>query len=321
MSMNRRTFLSTAAAVPALAIVPTGLLASGPASEAMPATFRFKVGNATVTALLDGYLDAAPQLLSEFDEANVTKSLSAAQQELMPNGIRIPVNAFLIEQGETKTLVDAGTAGLMGDTLGNVGSTLAHIGVNADQIDLIALTHMHPDHSGGIIDGSGAAVFKNAQVAVSQAEFDFWHNDAIMAATPESARGFFQIARNTVAPYADQLLLHSDEQDVADGLMTMPLPGHTPGHAGYVLQSGEEQLLFWGDLIHMTALQFSNPELTIAFDADPATTVETRQRMLDRAASDNLWVTGSHLDFPGLGRVRKTADGFGYHATPWQYGA
>ncbi len=321
MSMTRRNFLFTAAAAPAVAAVPAPVLASQTSEKRFQGTYRFTVGDATVTALLDGYLDAAPALIPGFNEAGVSAALEKSQQKLYPGGVRIPVNAFLVEVGGRRVLVDAGTSSFLGDTLGDLSKALNAINVSADSIDFVALTHIHPDHSGGLIDANGQAVFANAQVAVGQTEFGFWHDDAIMTGVPESSRGFFQIARNTVAPYADRMILHSNEQDILPGLTSLPLPGHTPGHAGYLLQSDNEQLLFWGDLVHMTALQFDNPNLTIAFDTDAAQTVDTRLNMFDRASADNLLVTGSHLDFPGLGKVRKSADGYEYQPAPWQYGA
>ncbi|MFY0661107.1 MAG: MBL fold metallo-hydrolase [Shimia sp.] len=321
MSMNRRNFLFTAAAAPALAAAPVPVVASTPSESRFQGTYRFRVGDATVTALLDGYLDAAPEMIPGFEAASVSAALERSQQKLFPGGVRIPVNAFLIEIGGRRVLVDAGTSSFLGDTLGDLNTALAAINVSADSIDMVALTHIHPDHSGGLIDANGAAVFANAQIAVGQTEYGFWHDDAIMASVPESSRGFFQIARNTIAPYADRLIMQSGEQEVLPGLTSLPLPGHTPGHAGYLLQSSGEQLLFWGDLVHMTALQFDNPNLTIAFDTDAKQTVETRIGMFDRAVADNLLVTGSHLDFPGLGKVRTSGDSYVYQPAPWQYGA
>jgi len=321
MSMTRRNFLFTAAAAPAVAAVPAPVAASKTTEKLFQGTYRFTVGDATVTALLDGFLDAAPAMIPGFDEAGISAALEKSQQKLYPGGVRIPVNAFLVEVGGRRVLIDAGTSSFLGDTLGDLKIALNAINVSADSIDMVALTHIHPDHSGGLIDTNGQAVFANAQVAVGQTEYGFWHDDAIMARVPESSRGFFQIARNTVAPYVDRMILHNGEQDILPGLTSLPLPGHTPGHAGYLLQSGNEQLLFWGDLVHMTALQFDNPNLTIAFDTDAAKTVDTRLGMFDRAVADNLLVTGSHLDFPGLGKVRKSADGYAYQPAPWQYGA
>lgn len=310
MSMTRSNFLFTAAAAPALATAPASVLASQTSEKPFQGTYRFTVGDATVTASLDGYLDAAPAIIPGFDETGIIAALEKYQKKLYPGGVRIPVNAFLVEVGGRRVLIDAGTSSFLGDTMGDLNKALRAINVSADSIDMVALTHIHPDHSGGLIDAKGQAVFANEQVAVGQAEYGFWHDDAIMAGVPESSRGFFQIARNTVAPYADRMIIHCKEQEMLPGLTSLPLPGHTPGHASYLLQSGKEQLLFWGDLVHMTALQFDNPNLTIAFDKDAAQTVDTPLNMFDRASADNLLVTGSHLDFPSLGKVRKSADGY-----------
>ncbi len=320
MSITRRNFLFTAAAAPALAAAPAPVLASQMSEKPFQGTYRFTVGDATVIALLDGYLDAAPAIIPGFDEASVSAALERAQQKPYPGGVRIPVNAFLVEVGGRRVLIDAGTSSFLGDTMGDLSKALSAHNINPASIDMVALTHIHPDHSGGLIDANGQAVFVNAQLAVGQIEYGFWHDDAIMASVPESSRGFFQIARNTVAPYADRMILHNGEQDILPGLTSLPLPGHTPGHAGYLLQTGNDQLLFWGDLVHMTALQFDNPSLTIAFDTDATQTVDTRLSMFDRAVADDLLVTGAHLDFPGLGKVRKSTDGYVYQPAPWQYG-
>ena len=142
----------------------------------------------------------------------------------------------------------------------------------------------------------------------------------ILASVPEGSRGFFDMARRAVAPYADRLRLLAGEGEAAPGFTALDLPGHTPGHTGFMLDAGGEGLLFWGDLIHSTALQFAEPGWTIAFDADPVQTVATRRRMLDRAVADNLLVTGAHLDFPALGRVLRQGAAYAWQPAPWQFG-
>ena len=189
-----------------------------------------------------------------------------------------------------------------------------------ESIDTILITHMHPDHTGGLLDSSGAILFPNAELVISQVEWEFWHDDAILASVPEGSRGFFHMARSAVAPYKDRLRLISGEAEAVPGVSAVPLPGHTLGHTGFMLDGGREGLLIWGDLVHMTALQFANPDMTIAFDADPAQTAASRRQMMDRAAADNLLVTGMHLDFPGLGQVKRQGDAYRYQSAPWQFG-
>ncbi|MCT8160629.1 MBL fold metallo-hydrolase [Pseudoruegeria sp. SHC-113] len=326
MTINRRGFLLSGLAAPAIAGFGLPAFAQAARQTAVSAAaadvtraYRFTVGEARVTALLDGFVDLQPGMIAPYDAAQLDAGLAAAQQRRHGGGVRIPVNAFVIEEAGRTVLVDAGTAGLMGPTLGALPAALASVGITPEQVDLVAATHLHPDHVGGLLAADGSATFPNAEVAVGEVEYGFWHDDAILAAVPEGNRPFFQMARASLAPYADRLIRFQSEAEILPGLRSLPLPGHTPGHAGFLLQSGEEQLLFWGDTVHITALQFAHPEVSIVFDADPAQVLQTRLAMFDRAVADDLLVTGSHLDFPGLGKVRGAAAGYAYQPTPWQY--
>lgn len=321
MTLNRRQFLTTGASLPL-----AGLIGAAPAMAKAPLAgvqtagiHRTRVGTVEVTALLDGYVDLGPQLLSRFNSEEAVQSLSESGFRSLDAGLRIPVSGYLINTGDKLVLLDTGAAAMFGDTLGSLAANLRAAGVSPGDIDLVVLTHLHVDHVGGLLDASGKAAFPNAELAVAEEEWKFWYDDAMMAAAGESGAGFFQAARATTTPYADRLKLFSGEADLGGGLSSLPLPGHTPGHAGYLLSSGDESLLFWGDLIHITGLQFAHPDITIAFDTDRQTTLETRARMLDMAAADGLSVTGAHLDFPGFGQVMRQGDVYRFQQAPWRY--
>lgn len=321
MTINRRSFLASLAAAPGVSLISQQVAAGSVTAPTVPPVFhRFSLGTARVIVLLDGHLPLGAQLFTAFDEGKAQAALEQGLHRMTAEGLNIPVNGYLVEQGDRKTLLDAGTSTLLGPNLGGLGAALAATGVTPDQITTVLLTHMHPDHSGGLVTSEGQAVFANAELVVSRSEWEFWHDDAIMASVPESSRGFFQMARGTVAPYADRLRLFEGETEVAKGFVAVPLPGHTPGHSGYVLDGGTEQLLFWGDTVHSTALQFAYPDWTIAFDTDPAMTAATRRKMMDRAVADDLLLTGSHIDFPGLGRVLRQGEAYAYQPAPWQFG-
>ncbi|MDC0656893.1 MBL fold metallo-hydrolase [Leisingera sp. SS27] len=324
MTINRRALLGGIAAAPAalaMGFAGRGWAAAAEGVTAVkPVIHSFRLGNARITVLLDGHLPLGTQLFNAYDPAKAEEVLAQGLHRMQNDSLQIPVNGYLVERGDKKLLIDTGTAQLMGPGLGALGDGLAAAGVVPESIDTVLLTHIHPDHSGGLITGDGSAAFANAELVVAQREWDFWHDDAIMAGVPESSRGFFDMARRSVAPYANRLQLLQGEGEAAPGFTALELPGHTPGHTGFMLEAGGEGLLFWGDIIHSAALQFALPEWTIAFDTDPAQTVETRRKMLDRASADNLLVTGAHLDFPALGRVLRQGEAFAYQAAPWQFG-
>ena len=325
MTINRRAILGGLAAAPAAAL-STGFagivaaVAAAGAAAAAPAIHSFTLGDARITVLLDGHLPLGMQLFNDYDAARAEAALAQGLHRLHNDALQIPVNGYLVERGGRKLLIDTGTAQLMGPGLGALGAGLAAAGVAPEDIGTVLLTHIHPDHSGGLLTPEGTAAFANAELVVAQREWDFWHDDAIMAGVPEGSRGFFGMARRSVAPYAGRLKLLQGEGDAAPGFTALELPGHTPGHTGFMLDAGSEGLLFWGDIIHSAALQFALPDWTVAFDTDPAQTAATRRQMLDRAAADNLLVTGAHLDFPALGRVLRQGEAYAYQPAPWQFG-
>lgn len=321
MAITRRSLLKAAAALPAAAAAPLFLqpAAAAPHGPA-PVLHQFVLGDARVTALLDGHLAVKPALFTGYDSARAEAALEGTLYREKEQGLEIPVNGYLVEQGGEVTLIDTGTAQLLGPELGGLPAALAAAGIAPEQVTTVLLTHVHPDHSGGLLAADGSAAFPNAELALAEAEWDFWHDDAVLAAVPEENRGFFQMARSSVAPYANRLKPLQGEAAAARGLTAVPLPGHTPGHTGYMLDAGSEALLFWGDVVHAAALQFAEPDWTIPFDVDQAQAAQTRRQMFDRAAADDLLLAGMHLDFPGLGKVRRSGGGYSFAQAPWQFG-
>jgi glyoxylase-like metal-dependent hydrolase (beta-lactamase superfamily II) len=319
--VDRRHLLISTALGAAASLHVGPVLARAPlAAQQVPGLYRLRIGTIEVTALLDGHTSfpdqALPGLFPAYDAATADR---LRQQAFVPaGGVPLAVNAYLINTGSQLILVDAGAAGALGPTLGQIPGNLAAAGLEPSQIDTIIVTHFHRDHAAGLLTGSGQALFPNAELVVAEAEIDYWDDDAAMAAARPAVRNFFEPARRSLAPYRARLRRIVPGQDVAPGVATLPLPGHTPGHMGVRVHSGTDQLVVWGDVVHTQALQMPRPDWSIAFDSDLAMAAETRRRMFDVAATDRVLVAGMHLDFPGIGHVVRRQEGYGFEPLAWR---
>lgn len=313
-------------AAPALAIPALVLTQSGGAnsqtSGAMgvhgnPGYFRYMVGEIEVTALLDGHTAIPTGFILGYDEESAKVATAKSYHPFSNEAISIPVNAYVIKNGTDTILLDAGGVTAFFPTLGNLTANMQAAGIMPEDITAVLLTHMHPDHLGALIKDDGSAAFENATLTVSEVEWGFIHSDDVRNAAPEDFRPMIDVARMAVAPYADGKETFSGEVELFAGVNSLPLPGHTPGQMGYIVSSNEESLLFWGDVVHFTTLQFSHPEWGIVFDGDVDQARETRLALLARVSADQTAIAGAHVDFPGIGYVEKSGDAFRYVPAPW----
>ncbi len=155
-------------------------------------------------------------------------------------------------------------------------------------------------------------MFSNAEVYVAKAENDFWLSAEIAAKAPKEAQEFFQAAQAISAPYIKAGKWHtfSSSDEIGEGIKTVSLPGHTPGHTGYEFRSKGQRILFWGDVIHAQCVQLKHPEVSVAFDIDPAAAVATRKKLLPALVNGKVLIAGPHMAFPGAGRLRKDGNAY-----------
>ncbi|MGJ3521845.1 MBL fold metallo-hydrolase [Nitratidesulfovibrio sp. D1] len=289
-----------------------------PHNTQAPGFFRLPVGGVTVFALFDAHGKLDPAILHGADRKDIDALLEDAG---IPAGqpATSNVNCFLLDAGTRRVLMDTGAGSFFGARGGYLPGNLRAAGYAPGGIDHVLLSHLHPDHALGLVDAAGARVFPNASVHVSAPELDYWTSDATLAAAPEGRKAGLLALRKALAPYRDAGRLHT----FAPGAAPLPdlplvtsvdLPGHTPGHCGFRVTSGGTVLLFWADIIHSTPVQFARPEVSIDFDVDQKAAVATRLRLLPQVAAEGCWVAGSHLPFPGLGRVRARDGGKGGYA-------
>jgi glyoxylase-like metal-dependent hydrolase (beta-lactamase superfamily II) len=281
-----------------------------PAAQ-IPGVYRRRIGGIVVTAISDGYLDGAYEFLRNIEPQEAERLLKDAYRPAPP---RISVNAFVIHSGGRVALVDTGSADSMGPTLGHLPKHLAAAGIASASVDTILLTHMHPDHSNGLTGPDGAAKFPHVELVVAERDVDHWHDDAAMAAATERQKlRFFQWAREQIKPY--QSRRRDARGEVFPGVTALPLPGHTPGHTGYLVASKGEQLLIWGDIVHVPDVQTRRPDVFMEPDTDPQAAVATRQRVFDMVATDRLLAAGMHMHFPGFLNLNRRPGG-GYELVP-----
>lgn len=259
-----------------------------------------QVGEFSVTAISDGYLSASLDLLSHISSVDASKLQRDAGVN-DPSSIHI--NCYLVRGRGRTILIDAGAGGFK-QWGGKLKANLAFAGVQPSDIDAILLTHAHPDHVGGLVDSSGESAFPGAELVVHQHEVSFWEDDGNLSRASERARGNFLFAREVFAKYRQRMRTFTDNE-VFPGICAMPLPGHTPGHSGYRIESEDRSLLVWGDIVHFPRIQIGRPEVTIAFDQDPMQSAETRSRLLDVVSSEKMLIAGMHLGEAGFGHVRR----------------
>ena len=311
--ISRRGIMIAGGLLAGAACMSSPALAKMPLAKAQaPGFYRRNLGAFEVTAALDGDLDLELSLFTG-DQKDIEKLSAQSYQSSPP---RIHCNAFAVNTGEKLYLVDTGSGALMGSSLGRAAANLVLAGINLDQIDAVLLTHLHPDHVGGLTV-EGRPAFKNADIYVSEDDAKFWLSAEVADKAPAQMKPFFQMARDAIKPYAHRLKPLPKKGEIASGVTVISLPGHTAGHTGYLFSSGKDQMLVWGDIVHNAALQFARPEITLAFDTDQQQAAQARKRAFDMAATDRLLVAGMHLPWPGIGYVEKSGELYRYHPDFW----
>jgi glyoxylase-like metal-dependent hydrolase (beta-lactamase superfamily II) len=308
-----------------LAALPVVLVLCGTANAAAPLArtqapgfYRMILGDFEVTALSDGTFEMhTKQFLTNTTPEKIDAALARA---FLTDPVEASVNAFLINTGTRLVLIDAGAGVLFGPTLGRVAANLRASGYTPEQVDAIYITHLHGDHVGGVMDGE-KRLYPNATVFCDKHEADHWLSEAQMNAAPDVRKDTFKGAMASIKPYVASGRFQTFEGDteLAPGIRAVAAHGHTPGHTVYIVESADQRLVLWGDLMHVGAVQFPEPTVTIRFDSDSPAAATQRAKVFADVASRGSWVAGPHLPFPGIGHLR--AEGLGYSWVPANYTA
>jgi len=284
-----------------------------PAAQ-IPGVYHRRIGDIVVTTISDGYLDGTLDVMRNVDLDKARQILTDAFRPAR----RTSVNTFLIHSKGRTAIVDTGSGNYLQPTAGFVQRNLALAGIDPKSIDTVLLTHMHPDHSAGLTDMSnGQLLFPNAELVMHENELAHWFDDGAMAKVDErSTQLYFQAGREQVAPYKSRTRLFKDGE-VFPGVTAIPSHGHTPGHTAYLIASGNDQLMIWGDTVHVPEVQTAFPEAGMAFDTDLAAAAAARKRMFDRVSADGILIAGMHLHFPAFSRLARRGDAYALYPEAW----
>src|ERR1700761_7088397 len=309
--LNRRQILSGAAvAGAASALSPLAVSSANAAvpeaGAQAPGFYRYKVGTYECPSINDG---ARSFPLPDKFVVNVPKeqALAASDAAYMPKGmVTVPFNPQLINTGSKLVLIDCGngistfepTKGAIGRTLQN----LAAAGVDPKSIDIVLMTHLHPDHTNGIRAADGSRAFPNAELMVPSVDWAFWMNDENAAkAKTDVMKNYFANVKKTFAGIESKVTKYDWDKEVAPGITSISTPGHTPGHTSFAVASGNSKILIQSDVTNIPEFFLRNPDWHVMYDAEPELAQKTRHKFYDMAATEKATVVGFHFTFPSIG--------------------
>src|ERR1700681_1764770 len=324
IDLSRRHLLAGAAAAAASALTPIGTqsarAAVAPAGAQAPGFYRYKVGSYECTSINDG---ARSFPMPDTFVKNVPKeeALAAAEAAYMPKGmVTVPFKPQLINTGSKLVLIDCGngiaalepTKGAAGRTLQN----LAAAGVDPKSIDVVLMSHLHPDHTNGIRALDGAMAFPNAEIMVPAKDWDFWMSEenAAKAQSSDMMKNYFANVKKVYAGIESKVTRYDWGKEVAPGITSIAAPGHTPGHTAFAIASGNSKILIQSDVTNIPELFLRNPDWHVVYDVDPDVAQATRHEFYDMASAEKAMVVGFHFTFPSIGHVEK--DGTKYRLVP-----
>lgn len=276
-----------------------------------PGYYRMMLGDVEVVALADGTLDLeVKKLLTNTTPARVDELL---RRSFLADPVETSVNGFLVNTGSKLVLIDTGAGTAFGPTLGFMLENMKAAGYRPEQVDEIYITHMHGDHIGGLVSGD-ALVFPNATVRADQRDAAFWLSQRVMDSAPKEAQDVFALAMKSFAALnaAGKFKPFDGATELIPGISAMPTYGHTPGHTAYMVQSKGQTMVMMGDMMHVGAVQFPAPAITMSFDTDSKAAAAERRKMYARLARERTWLAVAHLPFPGIGHIRREGSGYVY---------
>jgi glyoxylase-like metal-dependent hydrolase (beta-lactamase superfamily II) len=314
--LTRRHVLSGAVAATAVsALPPTADAAAPPVGTQAPGWYRYKLGDNEITVVTDGRntfkLPDTFVLNAQKDQVN--QALLAAHME--KDMMTIPYTPIVINTGSKLVVMDTG----MGEAnferskgvSGQFHRNLKTSGIDRNAVDLVVISHFHPDHIGGLVTADDKPSFPNAEILVPATEWKYFMDDGEMSRqTTERMKGMFAGARKVFDALKRKVTPYEAGKDVAPGIKAVATYGHTPGHMSYVVDSAGKTVYVQADVTNHPALFARNPGWHAFFDQDPKMAEETRRKVYDMLVADKMMVQGFHYPFPSVAYVGKAGSGY-----------
>ncbi len=230
-------------------------------------------------------------------ERDTSLLIGATEEQLakyFPNGkMENQIAAFLVKFGGYEILFDAGLKD------GHISAELIKNGVKPEDLKTILITHLHPDHFGGLVNDENKAAFPNAEVYISKPECNYWVNEVKNEAVI-----------NALKLYEGRVKFFDFGDEVVEGVKAIDTVGHTPGHTSFLIENEGEKFLVVGDIMHFVDIQLPEPDVAVVYDVDPVKAVQSRKFILDYAAQKNIPIAGMHIKNSGIINVKKNKTGY-----------
>lgn len=323
-AMSRRSVLKAGGAAGVLAasgiLMPPRLHAAAEMKGSqVPGYYRFKLGAFEVTVLSDGSYTLPTDLLgTNVPREKVTEYLKA--NYLNPDQRVSHVNIPLINTGDKLVLVDVGGGMNWMPCAGRLTDNMRASGYEPEDVDIVVITHGHPDHIWGLIDEfEEAPRFPNAEYVITGPEWDFWMTDKANTVLPEMFHNFIIGAQNRLPQIADKTRRIKPGEDVVTGIVTLDTPGHTEGHMSLAVTSEGKSLLVTADTMTHPFISFEHPGWWPRTDMDNEMAEKSRRELLEMAATDRHLALVYHLSFPGLGHVARAGQAYRWVPETWRW--
>jgi glyoxylase-like metal-dependent hydrolase (beta-lactamase superfamily II) len=275
---------------------PAAVVESAPAPKSQN-IHAFKIGELSAMALLDGNIDP-PNDNKVFGVGRTPEEVAAVLSAagLPTDKLHLSLQPLLVKTADRVLLFDTGAGSLFGPGTGHLPGALAEAGVDPQSVTDIFISHSHGDHVGGLVNAEGKLAFPNATIHLSKPEWAFM-----------SGLDQYKPMIPAIKPKVDAF---APGAELVPGVVTaIEIKGHTPGHSGYLINSGHDSLLYVGDSMHHYIVSVQKPDWTLAFDGDSTTATASRIALLTELAESGQRVYAVHFPFPGLGKMQKRSDG------------